>query len=88
MLGAAMVHSTHDVPAAGQPHEHPSLPPVHDEAADTPLWIPVVGLALLAIVALIVVGRATEHGDTSALRPATQEASVADQAEASAPSAK
>lgn len=33
-------------------HGPPGLPPVHDEAADTPLWVPVVGLVLLVLLAL------------------------------------
>ncbi|MGF1466768.1 MAG: hypothetical protein ACFCGT_11605 [Sandaracinaceae bacterium] len=30
-------------------------PPVHDEAADTPLWLPVVGLVLLVVLVFGVV---------------------------------
>lgn len=40
--------------AAHRPH----LPEVRDEAADTPSWVPLLGLALLAVVALWMVARA------------------------------
>jgi hypothetical protein len=36
-------------------HEPPGLPTVVDEAADTPPWVPKLGLALLAAVVLYVV---------------------------------
>lgn len=36
-------------------HEPPGLPKVVDEAADTPPWVPKLGLALLAAVVLYVV---------------------------------
>jgi hypothetical protein len=31
------------------------LPDVHDEAADTPMWVPMLGLGLLALVVLLAV---------------------------------
>ncbi len=37
-------------------HDHaPGLPPVHDEAADTPLWVPLLGLGVLILGALYLV---------------------------------
>jgi hypothetical protein len=33
----------------------PQLPEIVDEAGDSPMWLPVVGLALLAFIALLFV---------------------------------
>jgi hypothetical protein len=53
-----MAHDeTHATDEPAQPREHPSLPPVHDEAADTPMWIPVVGLVILGTFALVALAR-------------------------------
>lgn len=42
----------------GDAHQGPpGLPEVHDEAADTPMWVPAVGLALLVALALTFVFR-------------------------------
>ncbi|HJK90388.1 MAG TPA: hypothetical protein RMH85_36210 [Polyangiaceae bacterium LLY-WYZ-15_(1-7)] len=34
------------------------LPEIHDEAADTPMWVPVLGLSLLALAAIFLIVRA------------------------------
>ena len=34
-------------------HAAPSLPEVVDEAADTPAWVPALGLGLFALIALV-----------------------------------
>lgn len=60
ILRADMAHDTHAAahdPSDG-PHEHPVLPPVQDEAQDTPTWVPLVGLGLLAVFAVFGVLRA------------------------------
>ncbi len=49
-----MAHDEHHTP--GEP------PPVRDEAADSPLWLPAVGLSLLVLGAILLVWRATEDG--------------------------
>lgn len=37
-------------------HDHvPGLPPVHDEAPDTPMWVPLLGLGVLVLAALYLV---------------------------------
>lgn len=62
ILRAEMAHDTHaaaDAHHAGE--DHPELPPVQDEAADTPMWLPATGLALLALLTLLVLFRATHH---------------------------
>jgi hypothetical protein len=37
---------------------HPPLPVVHDEAGDTPVWLPVSGVALFVVFALFALWRA------------------------------
>ncbi len=34
-------------------HEAPGLPQITDEAGDTPMWVPILGLTLLALMALV-----------------------------------
>lgn len=38
---------------------HPPLPVVHDEAGDTPVWLPVSGLCAFLVMALFVLWRAS-----------------------------
>lgn len=45
--------AAHDASAAGP------LPAVHDEAADTPAWLPVTGLVALLLMVLWMLYRAT-----------------------------
>ena len=53
---AAPASPTHDVV---EPHAPPRLPEIQDEAADTPLWVPALGLTLFVVVALwLVIGAA------------------------------
>jgi len=33
----------------------PGLPEIHDEAADTPMWVPLLGLSLLVLATLYLV---------------------------------
>ncbi len=46
-----VAHDTHASADTDGPLEHPVLPPVHDEASDTPTWVPVLGLVLFALMA-------------------------------------
>ena len=39
-------------------HHAPGLPEIHDEAADTPMWLPLLGLALFTLAALVLIIRA------------------------------
>lgn len=57
---------------ASEHHRPGELPPVRDEAADSPLWLPVVGLCFLVIGAFAVIWQA----NTS--EPAAEEAPSAD----------
>lgn len=46
-------HETHET------HPHPPMPAVQDEAADTPMWVPVSGLVLFLVMVLFVMMRAS-----------------------------
>ncbi|WP_236603916.1 hypothetical protein [Sandaracinus amylolyticus] len=74
--GAAVDHAHH---AGG---EHPELPPVQDEAADTPMWLPVTGLALLAVLTLFVLHRAAQPAVEPPAEAAAAEADAPAEAEA------
>ncbi|MBX3247201.1 MAG: hypothetical protein KF901_08475 [Myxococcales bacterium] len=39
-------------------HHAPGLPEIHDEAADTPMWLPLLGLGLLIVASLFFIIRA------------------------------
>lgn len=65
--------STHHRP--GEP------PPVRDEAADTPLWMPLLGLCLLVIGVLAVLWQASTGNDEAAGQ-APEAAQAADEANA------
>jgi hypothetical protein len=47
-------------------HEPPGLPKVEDEALDTPMWVPILGLSLLGALALLFVYQATVEEPTEA----------------------
>lgn len=65
--------SNDDVHADPQPP--PGLPEIQDEAADTPMWVPVLGLGLFVLVALwLVISSALE--DTEALEAPPVEATA------------
>ncbi|MDQ3031319.1 MAG: hypothetical protein M3Y87_02805 [Myxococcota bacterium] len=57
--------------AHDSPSEHPSLPPVHDEAPDTPMWLPALGLALLAFFAVYGLLRSASSSDAELPESAT-----------------
>ena len=51
--------SSHDAPVeTPEIHPHPSMPAVHDEAADSPAWLPLSGLAIVILMVLYVMIRA------------------------------
>ncbi|MCB9614655.1 MAG: hypothetical protein H6721_09600 [Sandaracinus sp.] len=39
-------------------HHAPGLPEIHDEAADTPMWLPMLGLGLFVLLSLFLIVRA------------------------------
>lgn len=47
-------------------HGPPGLPEVHDEAPNTPMWVPAVGLALIVALALTFVFRGASSEGTHA----------------------
>ena len=54
-------------------HDHSiGLPEIHDEAGDTPMWVPVLGLALLLLATLYVVFAAAfaDEADAEAVEAA------------------
>ncbi len=60
-------------------HEPPGLPQnIVDEAADTPMWVPIMGLVILGVVALLFSYRMMTAEPAEA--PATEEAPAAEQA--------
>jgi hypothetical protein len=63
-----MADSSHDSHAASGP-----LPTVHDEAADTPTWLPVVGLVLFGLMLLWMLSRAD---GADGVEPATEAPAV------------
>ena len=78
-----MAHDTHG--AADHAHhaggDHPELPPVQDEAADTPMWLPVTGLALLTLLTLFVLYRAAQPAPEAPAEAAAVEAEAAPEAD-------
>ena len=75
----------HAAPSASHPHPAPSVPKtVKDEAGDTPTWIPLVGLALLAVLAFFVVYRAANPSTDADAAAAALDGSVDDGAAADA----
>jgi hypothetical protein len=52
---------------------HPLLPDIRDEAADTPFWVPIIGFAVLAAAAALLVYQAATGGPTEASEVAPTE---------------
>ena len=50
-------HSSTDDQETHETHPHPPMPAVTDEAADTPTWVPLSGLALFVVLVLFVMVR-------------------------------
>lgn len=71
---------------AGHHHDGPpTLPEVTDEAGNTPTWVPLTGLGLLALIAVLIVFRAQNGAEEPATDTAATEApAAADTAEAPA----
>ncbi len=68
---------------AGHHHDGPpGLPEITDEAGDSPKWLPLLGLGLFALVAVLVVARSQAKDGPE---PAAAEAAVADAPAAAEP---
>jgi len=66
--------SDDDVHAEPQPA--PGLPEIQDEAADTPMWVPVLGMSLFVLVALWLVISSALEDETETLEPPPVEATA------------
>jgi hypothetical protein len=79
-------HASHHDDHDAHPHPAPSVPlTVKDEAGDTPTWVPVVGLALLALLGLFVVYRAANPSGDAANAAAADGAVVDGASDGGAP---
>jgi len=78
-----MAHDTHAAHADGHQAPHPPVPTVTDEAGDSPMWLPVTGLALMALLCLFALYR-TANPSTS---PAAEAVEAAAAPAAAAPAA-
>ena len=64
----------------------PSLPEIVDEAADTPFWVPALGLGLFALISIVFAIRlAWVDANPPAPEPAAQQAAANVDAGAAAP---
>lgn len=53
-------------PMSASEHRPGDFPEVHDEAPDTPTWVPILGIGLLALFALFAVYRAATAPEQTA----------------------
>ncbi len=77
-------HSSTEDQGAHESHPHPPMPAVTDEAADTPMWVPISGLVLFVLIALFVMLRAAMAPAPDAAAATTDEAYGAEVAPAPA----
>lgn len=76
MSGGHDSHAHDDHPA--EVHPHPPIPTITDEASDTPMWVPIAGLALFLVLALFVALRsAMGPGEVAAEAPTDEPAAEA-----------
>jgi hypothetical protein len=73
-MTAAIMSGGHDSHAhddhSAEVHPHPPIPTITDEASDTPMWVPIAGLALFLVLALFVALRsAIGPGEVAAEAP-------------------
>lgn len=82
-----MAHDTHAATDHhdGEVHPHPPLPPVTDEAPDSPAWLPVSGLVLLAVLVLFGLYRNATSAETAEVVGADEAAAPAAEGEAPVP---
>ncbi len=75
---------------AGHHHDGPpTLPEVTDEAGNTPTWVPLTGIGLLALIAVVIVFRAQLAADAPAVdAPAAEAVEAADGVHADAPTVR
>lgn len=63
------------------PKTPPSLPTIVDEAGDTPNWVPVLGLALFALFALVTAARFAMKDTETTTAPAAEQPAAPQPAE-------
>lgn len=76
-----MADAHHDEP------DVPGLPEIQDEAADTPMWVPATGLALLAALVLMLVYHVAQGPEVEPLAEGEVAADLAEADGAEAPPA-
>ncbi len=82
--------ATHDAPSeTHEIHPHPPMPAVHDEAADSPMWLPAAGLSIVVLMVLYAMLRAAMQPPVPVVdvAPAADLEAAAD-VEANAPAAE
>ena len=75
-----MAHDSHADTSDHAPGVHPPLPPVTDEAPDSPMSLPLAGLGLLLLAILYV----ALHSAMAPEEPVVEEAAAAEEAPAEA----
>ena len=67
---------------ATEHHQPGELPPIRDEAADTPLWLPVMGLCFLVIGAVALIWQSANAAETNTAETADVVAAEGEEAPA------
>jgi len=79
-------HDSHAADEHVEAQPHPAIPTITDEAADTPMWVPIAGLSLFLVLALFVALRSAMAPPEPATDPAA-EGAAGEEAAAEAPAA-
>ncbi len=66
----AKSEATHEI------HPHPPMPAVHDEAADSPTWLPVSGIAIVILMVLFAMMRTAMQPPAPEVDAAAEDAPV------------
>ena len=56
-MSASHGTASHSDDHAHETHAHPPMPVIHDEASDTPTWLPITGVALFVLMVIFALGR-------------------------------
>jgi hypothetical protein len=72
---------------ASEHHQPGELPPIRDEAADTPLWLPVMGLCFLVVGAVALIWQSANGGEAESDEAAEVVAAEGEEAPAPAEAA-
>ena len=70
---------------ATEHHQPGELPPIRDEAADTPLWLPVMGLCFLVIGAVALIWQSANAAEPDTAETADVVAAEGEEAPAAEP---